>query len=222
MGKYKPIAEPKTPMEMRTMVGDKMQLLVAQRQEASSRATLVSALCVMGRFGEALTLAPDEQKDYVQALIAAENAPDDARCECIALNDVADYARNPNAAPKWVEARKFARRLRHWSEKYNAMVWHYVCTRCGFANALPDDQVPEESIKIADRRNEELKARRQEAYDKEVARIIEKRKQQAEKDKEKNDETAPDTDSPEEEARVPEGPEEPPTKPENPGGKKEK
>jgi hypothetical protein len=162
---YKPIPEANTPAAHGALTPDQQMLILAQRQEASSRVQLTQALSRMGRFDEALAVAPEEMKPLIQAYIDAENADDGERCECIREHDVADYTRNRNAEPKLITVGKYSRRFKHWSEKYGGVVTHHVCLECGHRNTLPADVAIDFQAEAA-----EVKAKKfKEAYDAELA-----------------------------------------------------
>ena len=101
---------------------------------------LVEALCILGRFEEALRIEIDpSRQEWIQALIESEAAADSMRCECENTLDTADYARNPKAEPKLVPTANYVRSFRHWSARYGRMVWNYTCALCKHSNTLPDD-----------------------------------------------------------------------------------
>lgn len=163
---YVPIPEAGTPSAHGALTPDQQMLILAQRQEASSRIQLTQALCRMGRFDEAMSVAPEDMKPLIRAYIDAENAPDEQRCDCIREHDVADYTRNPKAKPKLIIVGKYSRRFKHYSEKYGTVVNHHVCLECGHRNALPVNVVMDFKQEAA-----EIKARKfQEAHDAEIAK----------------------------------------------------
>ena len=134
------IPEPGTPSQMEALTHDSMNRLIAQRNEATARATLIQALIVMGRLEEAQALElSDEGNSWINKLIKAESRDDDHRCECNASLDVQDYARFPDGDPVLKEMPRYIPTFRHYSMKYNAMVWFYKCSVCGCVQSLPDE-----------------------------------------------------------------------------------
>ena len=153
---YEPIPEPRSAPEMAGLTLDDQIRLTAQRQIEGSRASLLEAYCMLGRFEEALVIISYDltgRREWIQGLIDAEAAEDDARCGCKHTVDVADYARNPKAEPKLVPSANYVRSFRHWSSRYGRMVWHYRCALCGHANTLPDD-IPVNDEEVESRRSE--------------------------------------------------------------------
>ncbi len=139
MPRYIPIKAPQTPRAMKKMSRDKLNLLSAQGQEAGARTMLSEALCILGRFDEALQVDKDPARlEWIQSLIKAEALEEDARCECERVIDTADYTKNPNALPVLSPTPHYVRRFRYWSAKYGCMVWNYTCSVCGHSNSLPD------------------------------------------------------------------------------------
>lgn len=135
------VDEPNSLAAMNSLSQDEKQLLVAQRNEAASRRTLIEALVIMGRFQEALIVEDTEEgKAWIEKLIQAEAQDDSHRCECKAHIDQADYVRNPDAEPVLERTPHYIRTYRHYSHKYKAMVWFYQCSQCGSLQSLPDDQ----------------------------------------------------------------------------------
>src|SRR5258706_13118775 len=132
------IEEPRSPAEMGNLKQDETILLNAQRQEAAARADLIYSLTIMGAFEEALTIAEtDKDKEWIQSLIDAENRPDDDRCDCEHFIDVADYARDPQAASVLKPTPKYQPQFRHWSRKYRQMVWLQKCQLCQHTQTIP-------------------------------------------------------------------------------------
>lgn len=125
---YKPIPEPASPAQMESLTHDDKVRLIAQRQEATTRAQLVDALFVMGRLEEAIEIAENgPQRDYIRRVIEARDRPDDERCGCEYGIDTADYARNPEAKPKWEYAPNYLRGRRIWSTKHGEMCYIFEC-----------------------------------------------------------------------------------------------
>lgn len=136
------IKEPVNPAKMDGLSRDDLARLMAQRQERSSRATLVTALCILGDFDGALAIVEDPaRREWIIALRESEALDDDSRCNCQRMIDTADYTRNENAKPVLKPGRKFTPEFRFWSRKYGEMTWKHVCVVCGFANALPQENL---------------------------------------------------------------------------------
>jgi len=174
MTDYVPIPEAVTPSAHGAMNPDQQMLILAQRQEASSRAQLAQALSRMGRFGEAMAVAPGDMKPLIQAYIDAEVAPDDERCGDVRVHDLTDYARNPNTTKIKLETvPNYSRRFRHWSLKYGDFVTHYVCLECGHRNAVPDSVEMHPELTARVQRDEALADKRKEAWEAERARVVE-------------------------------------------------
>lgn len=159
---YVSIPEPSSPAEMESLSLDDHTRILAQRQEEGARTSLIQALCVMGRFDEALALESDSgRKAEIQSMIDAETAPDDERCECIYKVDVADYARNSDAEPKLEPAPNYLRGFRHWSTRYGQMVYVRRCHLCGHTQTIPEEM---------DQTHEAHASAQQHAYHAELAR----------------------------------------------------
>jgi hypothetical protein len=146
MSNYIPISEPRSPAEMQSLSKDDTTRLIAQRNEVSSRATLVGSLIILGRFYDALAITEDEEKrQWIVKLIKAEERDDEHRCKCESSTDVQDYARMELAGIKEPEpilnpTPNYIRTYRHWSSKYNEMVSFYQCQECGCVQTLPDSK----------------------------------------------------------------------------------
>lgn len=173
MADFVPIPEPNTPAAMGQLTPDQQMLILAQRQEASSREQLTLSLSREGRFEEAMAVAPEDKKPLIQAYIDAENAPDDERCDDVRVHDLTDYTRNPNTTKIKLETvPNYSKRFRHWSLKYNDFVTHYVCLECGHRNTVPDSVEMHPELTARTQKDEVLADKRKEAYEAERARVI--------------------------------------------------
>lgn len=147
---YTPVPEPRSSAEMSSLKQDQLILLNSQRQEAAAREDLIYSLTVMGAFEEALALAEtDEKKEWIQSLIDAENRPDDDRCDCEHSVDVADYTRDPQAAPVLKPVPHYQPQFRHWSRRYQQMVWLQKCQLCKHTQAIPEEIDPAHGARAA-------------------------------------------------------------------------
>lgn len=139
-----PVPEPRSAQEAASLSRDEVELLMAQRGIESSRADLVERLIKTGEFEEALSIEKDEEKKkWINKLIVAEARDDDHRCNCKAIIDVTDYTRYPEGKPDGPDLQTtphYIRTYRHYSRKYQGMVWFYQCSVCGCIQSLPDDQ----------------------------------------------------------------------------------
>lgn len=142
---YPYIPEPRSQAEMEALSQDDLQRLIAQRNEASARATLVESLILMGRLEEALIIElREDEKAWIRKLIAAEKQEDDHRCNCTSHVDAQDYVRKPEGEPVLVETPHYIRTYRHFSLRYERMAWFYRCQECECVQTLPDDQIIDE------------------------------------------------------------------------------
>jgi len=141
MHTYTPVEEPHSPAQMKGLTRDETMLLLAQRQEAHARVTLVQSLCRLGRFEDALKVAGDPEQEWIKKLMIAERADDAARCNCEYMIDRADYTRNENAKPKFERGKNYLKQFRYWSPRYGKVVWQYVCFMCGHTNATADEDI---------------------------------------------------------------------------------
>lgn len=129
---------------MDALTHDEAILLLAQRQEAGSRASLSEALMRMGRWDEALAVEVDpEKRAFITALKEGEERDDADRCGCVHTVDTTDYVRmgqaieEGKAEPTVEQAPNYLRTFRHWSSTHGGMVWAYICHLCGHVQGIP-------------------------------------------------------------------------------------
>lgn len=137
---YKIVEEPQSPAERDALTRDEAQLIIAQRNEISARATLVESLVLLGAFDAALAINTDPaQEKLILKMQKAELRDENHRCNCVATIDTQDYVRfGEDAPPKKVQVANYINTLRFWSREYGKMTTFYQCSECGCVQALPD------------------------------------------------------------------------------------